>query len=324
MPSRGNISKSQARPRSSVDFTKLRRSFQGIPKNWISYGVVGHYDENPAFARVENGKVLVEVTLLPSGDEIVAELGMEAQGAGFGFYIPVCIGCRVVVGFSDGTDDPVIIKRTTDQEFEFPRDVGGVSTVGAPVDPRVQSTAAPQWAFLKTPDGTLLAIESGDDGDISVTSGANMQLEVTPGQAIHLKGRTHIGKGWTTPPVGASTGPSGEIVPGVSSTAYAPAPFIPVPVPPTPLVVAPGTPNTGILRIKDDIQSDATVDPAFWAYLTSISIALTALATAWNTAAAAGGGPVLAAAPPLPVVGPVPPLSIGSRAKSASNNTCED
>lgn len=310
--------------RGSVDFSRIRRPFQGKPTNAVSFGVVGHYDLNPAYARVENDKVLVEVTLVPSGDEIVAELGLEAQGNGFGFYIPVCIGCRVLVTFPGGEEDPVIIKRLTDREFPFPTDVAGVPTLGAPANPLVGSTAAPQWAFLQTPEGTLLAIETGDDGDIVVKSGANVQIEVDAGQAIHLNGRTRIGTGWIVPPVGASTGPAGETVPGVSSTAFVPTPHIPLPIPPTPLVAPPGTPDTGILRIKDDIQSDIAVDPDFWAWMIAVHAFIVAMNNVWNPLATGGGGPFVVptgAALPVP---PDPPLAIGSRAKSASQNTCED
>jgi len=312
--------------RGSVDFSRIRRPFQGKPKNSISFGVVGHYDQNPAFSRVESDKVLVEVTLLPSGDEVVAELGLEAQGNGWGFYIPVCIGCRVLVAFPGGEEDPVIIKRLTDREFPFPDSVAGISTQGVAIDPLTGSSAAPQWAFLQTPEGTLLALETGDDGDISIKSGANVQIEADAGQAIHLNGRTHIGEGWLTPPVGASTGPAGEMVPGVSSTAFVPTPHVPIPIPPLPLVAPPGTPDTGVVRIKDDIQSDITTDPDVWAWIIALHASILVIANAWNALATAGGGPLVVpsgAALPIAAI-PDPPLAIGSRAKSASQNTCGD
>ena len=324
MGSRGNIGRSQATPRSSVDFSRIRRPFQGKPTNAVSFGVVGHYDQNPAFARVENNKVLVEVTLMPGGDEVVAELGMEAQGNGFGFYIPVTIGTRVLVAFPGGEEDPIIIKRMTDREYPFPDDVAGVTTQGAPANPLVGSTAAPQWAFMQTPAGTLLAIETGDDGDVVVKSGANIQLEADPGQAIHLNGRVHIGESWTTPPVGASTGPAGEVIPGASSVSHVPTPHIPTPISAIPSVAPAGTPDDGIVRIKDDVQSDTTTDPDFWIYLQSVHAFLVALAAVWNPLATGGGGPFVVPSGSTIPIAPDPPLAIGSRAKSASGNTCAD
>jgi hypothetical protein len=266
------ISRGQAPRKSSVDFSRIRRPFQGKPVNFISFGVVGHYDLNPAFVRVENDKVLVEVTLMPSGDEIVAELGMEGQGCGYDWYVPICLGSRVVVAFPQGEDEPIIIKRVTDKEFPFPTDVAGIPTVGTPVNPLTGSTAAPHFAFIRVPDGTLLAIEAGTGGDIIIKSGGNLKIETGGGGTVHINSQVHLGDDFSTPPTGASTGPMGEIIPGVPAVPAIKDPHIPVPalVPNVPLPPPTGAFADSIVRVKDAIQSDITVDPGWWAFITAL------------------------------------------------------
>ncbi len=285
-----------------VDFSRLRRNFQGKPVNFVAYGVVGHIDQNPAFTRVENGKILVEVTLHPGGEEIVAELGMEGQGAGYAFYIPLCIGCRVLIEYPQGEEDPVVTKRLTDREFPFPATVAGISTVGNDVDAALGSTTAPQFAFLQVPDGTILAIETGPEGDIAIASGSNIQMSVSGGQAIHLAGRTHIGNGWQTPPTGATTGAGGEIEDGDASVAHSPTPRVPAPYGATPIPVPPGLPADGIVRAKDRIQTTFAVDPTFWTWLRGVDTAIRGL---------------VPGIPPLPT-------AMGSEIRTASRNTCGD
>jgi hypothetical protein len=69
-----------------LDFSRSREGFRGYPKNAISYGTVGHLDLTPQYARVQDGDVLVEVTLEPSGDEIVSRLDTTAVDGGAVFF----------------------------------------------------------------------------------------------------------------------------------------------------------------------------------------------------------------------------------------------
>jgi preprotein translocase subunit Sec61beta len=290
----------------------------------VSVAVVGHLDLNPRFARIEDNKVLVEVTLLPSGDEIIAELQDPGGGSGFAFYMPIRIGMRVVVAMPQGEDDSAtIVGRLTDETWPYPDDVAGVAVKQGTPD----SEPAPQFAFLRTPEGTLLAIETGDGSDIVIKSGASVKIETSPGSQTLLNSEVHIGVDFPTQPTGASTGPAGEVVPGVPA-----APFIPVPgtnlvspgglAPPVP-TVNPKTlqpyPAAGLVRFKDAIQSNATTDPQFWVWVNLVHSAVIAMAARFN----APPGPVLSA--PGSVIPPViPPASLGSVPASSSRSTAAD
>lgn len=293
--------------RSTLDFTRLRRNFQGQPTNYVDIGVVGHADQNPAFARVESGKVLVEVTLVPSGDEIIAELGLEGQGSDYGHYIPISIGARVVVVFPKGEEDAVIVARLTDDVFPFPEEVAGIDTTGPVIDPETGAAGAPHLAFLKTPDGTILAIESGEGGDLVIKSGGSIKIEASTALPIHLNGRVHLGADFTSQPSPQTTGASGEINPGTPATPFIPTPLTPapgnpIPTPPTPATVPAAD---SIVRAKDAIQSDITSDPIFWTFINGLY-------------AHPLIGPVLASS------GIVLPLVANSSARAASRHTASD
>ncbi len=281
----------------SLDFSQVREAMRGAPTNYISYATVGHADVTPMYARIENNQVYVEVTLVPSGDEIVARLETGGGADGAGFYMPLAYGSRVVVGLPGGTGtEAVIISRCNDASWPFPETVSGITT-HVPV-PSPASAPAPLWAFLRTADGYLLGIETGDGGDIVIHSGASVEIKVNGGEQILLNGPTHIGATYTTPPIGGAVAPGGEITPGTEGVAFVPVPFVLTPVEgPTPIIPTPGIPEDGILRIKDSLQTGADVDPIFWTFLTAV--------------AAFCGGLTL-------------PPALNVQAKSSSNNTCAD
>lgn len=252
-----------------------RTSDPRMPKNYIAMGTVGHTDDTPSYVRIEGGDVFVEVTLTPAGDEVVARLDMSAVDGG-GIYMPLSYGQRVVLAMPGGTgEDPVLIGRMNDSSWPFPSSVAGVSTGG---------TNGPMFAFYKTQDGQLLAIQTGDGGDVLIHSGASAQVQVDPGEQILLTGQTHIGADFTAPPTGSVVGKNGTVTAGVAGTAFVPLPntntTIPPPadvnIPPVPL------PADGIFRIKDTVQSNITIDAAFWAWVIAVSAA-TAIASVPTT-----------------------------------------
>lgn len=245
----------------------------------VGYATVGHSDDlttlpepTPQFVRIEQGQILVECTLQPEGDQIIARVACPAAGQGAGWYTSLSFGCRVVVEYPrDNPQAAVITGRLYDSECVMPPVVAGVQTgAAAAVAPKV-SVPAPMWQFMKTGAGELLAIETGAGGDVLIHSGASVEINAALGLGtIHLNGRVALGEGPVSPPVGATAGPAGVTVPGV--------PAVPaVPVPATPSV--PVTPNTivpyiglrdGIVRAKDMAQSHAGVDPAFWTWITAV------------------------------------------------------
>lgn len=276
-----------------TDFRRMSAAFQGMPENYLSYGTLGHTDYSPAFARVESDQVLVEVTLVPSGEEVVARVDV-ADGAWYG---PIEYGQHVVVGFPGGSSaEPVVLGRVSDSAWPFPAEVCGVSTRAG--------LGAPQFAFFRTGAGQLIAIESGDGADVLVSSGGSIRLKAPVGEQILLDGRTHLGADFTEQPTGATVGPAGETVPGTSGVPHVPAPHVPLPGPPAPMPPFVG-PGEGLVRVKDLVQSDITTDPVWWAFINGL----------WAIPAI---GPVLQAA------GIVLPTALSSHHKEGSHHTASD
>lgn len=295
--------------RASLDFSRLRRQFQGKPTNTISYGVVGHYDENPAFARQENGRILVEVTLLPSGDEVIARLEDPGGGGDMSVYMPLRLGMRVVVGFPPGDDVGVIHSRVSDETWPFPSAVAGVSTEGQPLE---SGSSAPAFAFVRTPGGCIVAVESGPGGDILVRSGASVRVEVDPGEQVLVRGRIHVGSDvdFATPPKGAVVGPAGEVVPGEEGGAFFPLPNTNEVLPPAIDLEGP-LPADGVVRLKDELQSNPALDPAFWEFIIFI----------WSVCVLAA---VLVGIPVPPRLADGPPVKLTSKPRAASRSTVGD
>lgn len=304
----------------ALDFSRIREQTTGYPKNFISYGTVGHVDLTPYFARIEGGDVLVEVTLAPSGDEIIARMDFDSMDGG-GSYVPLSYGQRVVVGFPNAeTGDPVIISRCSDQSWPFPTSVAGLSTSSS-------GTPAPMFAFVKTAAGQVFAIETGDGADVLIHSGGSVEVQVTAGEQVLVGGRTHIGSGvaFSPAPVPPEVAEEGFVEPGEPGGAYDPLPntnpTTPPPLDPSGLPL----PADGVFRVKDRTQSNAAIDPAWWTYVG----ALTAFVAAWASETTAAG--VLA---PLYVntltaattVGTTAALATGidSAPKSGSMNTVAD
>lgn len=284
------------------------------PQEYISYGEVGHADDTPRYAWVEdNERVYVEVTLRPSSDEVIARLDMTACDEG-GFYSALHYGAKVVVAFPGGSGgEPVIIARVNDRNWPFPETVCGVGARGPLGE-------LPMYSFIKTGSGQILALESGPDGDTLVHSGASVQVKTDPEGQILLSGRTHIGADFTTPPVGDTVGPAGEVIPGAAGTPHVPTPGTNEIIPPGEPLAPNGQPwpAEGLMRFKDTVQSNATADPVFWAWVAAVQLWITNAATEPTLAAYLAGlnPPVL---PPATV-----PTSVNAHGSSCSLHTCQD
>ncbi len=297
----------------SIDFSRARTGFQGYPENFISYGTVGHVERTTAYVRVEEGDVLVEVTLAPTGDEVVARLGCEVMSGG-STYFPISYGQRVVVGYPNGKNgDPVIISQCHDGAWPFPETVAGVRTT-------TSSGQGPMFAFMRTGDGQLLAIETGEGGDIVIHSGASAQIKVSPTEQILHTGRTHIGSDadFSSAPTGATVGDNGFVTEGDEAGNYNPTPntntaisgtlippaTIPLPPPQVDTQLRP-YPADGIVRMKDQIQINPVTSPDFFAWLSVVHLQVELLLVPPATM------------PPLPA-------SIRGKAVEASLNTAGD
>jgi hypothetical protein len=283
----------------AADPAKIRSVTTTPQRNFLAYGVVGHIDNltdlpepSPAYVRIQDGQVLVEVTIEPNGDEIVARLGHDGAGAGTGDYIPLEWGCHVVVEFVAGNpQNAVIIARLHNQECFVPHDVAGVQT-GAVGGMAEAFVPAPMWRFVKMGVGQLLAIETQAGGDIVIHSAGSVEIAAGPAGAIHLSGRVALGESPVTPPVGATVGPAGTTIPGVPAVPHVPLPKVPgIPAPPATIVPYLGLAD-GIIRAKDGVQSHIVTDPYFWGWLNVLHSF--PLILAWASAAGF-------AAPPLAI-----------------------
>ncbi len=306
----------------SVDWSRGREITLGMPKNYVALGVVGHAGETPAFARIEDDAVLVEVTLVPSGDEITARLSWDAADGG-GAFVPVELGQKVVVTFPAGDASfPILSGRVNDRDWPFPDTVAGVSTK-APGDGK----GAPLFGFLRTPEGVLYALETGEGGDLLLTSGASIQLSVGAGEQVLLGGRTHIGSGvgFSKPPVGETVGASGSSNPGQQGEPFRPAvntnTSLATGVPVAPLTRAgEPLPADGVVRIKDAVESNSTTDARFWTWIDGF---VQTFLVAWVTVPQDGGAALKAALSAYITASPVP-NKITSKPVEGSRNTVGD
>lgn len=271
MPIRPASYRTDGMPRAlSGDPARQRRV--GSPnRNQIEIAVVGHEDPNPQYVRLEGGQAFVEVTLQPSGEEIVARLAGPSAGEGAGWYIPLDFGCRVVCEYLDGDPNHAIITgRLHDEKCAMPAAVAGVQTGAASATGQGVSPA-PNWHFLKIPDQQLMAIETGLNGDLLIHAGASVHVKAGTTGQIHLDGVTRLGAAPLTPPVGSVVGPAGESTPAVPAVPALPdAPPVPTPGPPAPVPFI--GQSTSIIRAKDGVQSHVAIDPTFWAWVTAVGL----------------------------------------------------
>lgn len=234
--------------------------------------MTGLPEPNPSYVRIEQGQVFVEVTEEPSGEQLVARLALPGAGLNSAWFVGLEFGCRVLLEYESGTtQQAVIVGRFNDFQCQIPAVAAGVQTGAAGAQAPLVGVPAPTWSFLVLPPGRLLAIETGVGGDILIHSGASVELKTLASGAVHANGRSVLGAGPLTPPVGSTVGPGGTEIPGAPAVPFVDT-QVPTVVPRPPATIVPfvGTANA-IIRQKDDVQSHIGVDPAFWAWVIAVS-----------------------------------------------------
>lgn len=258
----------------------------------VDLGRIGHEDPSPTWMRLEGGQAFVEVTLR-SGDEIVARVGDSVSD--------LAIGDVVTLVLVDGDPGQAVVTSVLhDLEAALPSSVAGVSTGAAGATEPGISVPAKTFSFVRTRSGRLLAIETGDGGDVLVHSGAGVHILAS---ATHIEGDVHLGDGPAAPPTGSTVAPENGELPGTPMVPRVTIPLVNATVPPY------AGDRYGVVRAVDEYQSNATIDPIFWAKQVALETFI---------AAAVGVLPVLAPAYAVYVGVPVP-IKIDSKAKTASS-----
>jgi hypothetical protein len=295
-------------PTRSADLSSATRGSALESTPALDWGIVGHYadsltedgpdfdkpDPTPAYVFAVNGQWMVELTLLPDGEEVIARIGLDGAGAGFGDYIDLPFGARVIVARAGDADSGyVVLAAMNDAERRAPDTVAGVSTgMAAAVPGSDVNPPGPRWRFIKTAPGALLAIETQAGGDVLIHSAGSVEMRAGALGAIHLSGRVALGQSPLTPPVGATVGPAGTTIPGTPAVPYVPIPKVATtPAPPLTILPFAGF-DDSIIRAKDRIQSHIAVDPEFWAWV--LGVHTFPLLLAWLV-----GLPVPLADPPI-------------------------
>lgn len=224
--------------------------------NFVSLAVVGHDPDDPTLAhvRVQDGQVLVEVTL-SDGDCCDAWLCHHQTGASAGDYIPVEPGDSVVLVWPDGDSSPYIVARLADVERSLAGSACGIDTTG-PVGIR-------QFRWMRTPDGQIYAVQSG--GELLLEGGGG-GVRIT-GEQLLMNGATHLGADFVTPPV------PGEVLGQKTTPSVPPGPFIPEPAASPSLSDPPPGPQllNGIVRFRDAVEANLFTDTDFFGFVNSIN-----------------------------------------------------
>lgn len=271
-------------PRMRPDTARQNQNSGPFQPREIGLGTVGYADSRtalpegtPAWIRWEQGELLVEITL-EDEDRISARLGCECE---------LVEGQQVILAFPGGEPNAAIIVGVVHSSMEpAPGSVGGVSTGAGQAQAKGQRPPGATWRFVRLGGGRMLAIQT-DDQDINVWAGAGLHLKAAAG-AIHLDGPTHLGAAPVAGPIGSTAAPGGEEISGVPAVPFVPAPYVPpAPQLPTP---APYVGNKdGIVRAGDLYQSNTTIDPTFWTWVSAVSLAAGVAAPPANMYSAISG-----------------------------------
>ena len=259
----------------SNDPGKIGRGLGITDRTQVELATVGYTtdqaewpEDTPAWIRWEQGEPLVEVTTR-TGDKITARIGLPStEGLGF--------GQQVILALPDGDPElAVIVATLCDSRFPEPASVCGISTGAG--DALEQGTMIPAatWSFTRLPDGRALALQT-QGADVLIWAGGSLHLRSSspnaagaPDGAIHLDGRVALGVPPLEPPTGSEVAPGGEELPGLPAVPYLPVPY----TPPAPAGLAPVAYQghaDGIVRARDQHQTNASIDPSFWAWIVAV------------------------------------------------------
>lgn len=134
-------------------------------RQWVSYGIVAQESGDAHSVRFQNDdgttpdeQVLVDVTLQPSGIDVVCRVAMGASGAGEGEHVPLGPGDEVIVLIPEGNERAgcVVVGRLPNKYDVLPTTVAGVDVTQNNV--AFRRTKVPY--ILASASGILIAQET--------------------------------------------------------------------------------------------------------------------------------------------------------------------
>lgn len=270
----------------------------------VDLGRVGHSDPSSKWMRLEGQQAWVEVTLR-NGEEIVASVADEVRD--------LAIGDTVVIVYVDG--DPTqaqVIARRHDNKAPMPDEVAGVSTGAAGTELDGKTDFAPTFTFVRTREGRLFALETGEGGDVLLHSGAAAHIKAT---TTHIEGNVRLGAAPLDAPLGSRVAPENGERAGIPLVPFVPLPGANATLPPYVGFAR------GVVRASDEYQSNPVIDVDFFAKLNGLRPMFVAWAALFPVLQ-----PALDAWDAIPPVAPLPPfVAVNSKAVTASQTvTAED
>lgn len=151
----------RSRVSTGIDVARLSNAVSrpGIdPRVWVSYAVL--ISEPYIEPQVGQQDVVVDIQLMPTGEEETARVGAIYAGNGFGLYAPLHEGDEVLVCAPSGDPDEGLVV---------------MQRLWSPADP-------PPQAVYDHPEDVTLVVEAGKNLRLNVQGAGNLILQVDTGK----------------------------------------------------------------------------------------------------------------------------------------------
>lgn len=151
----------RSRVSTSIDTARLSNAVSrpGIdPRIWVSYAVL---ISEPYIEEVEGQQdIVVDIQMMPIGDQETARVGAIYAGNGFGFYCPLHEGDEVLVCAPSGDPDEGLVV---------------MQRLWSPADP-------PPQAVYDNPEDVTLVVQQGKNLRLSVLGAGNVVIAAEDGK----------------------------------------------------------------------------------------------------------------------------------------------
>jgi hypothetical protein len=179
------------KPTKRVNLTAIKEALRD-GRIWTKLGIVGTDDGN--HYSLSDGDLLIEVRLMPDGEEVTCRMAVAGGGAGLGFWYIPAKGTEVVVAIPDG-------------EIEAEPAIVGVLSTGSLPDGIAEGTIVIAESQVLVHDGSGGAVALALKSDVN-----QLRNEV----ALHTHVTTAVTGGGG--PVGVLSPPAGPFTPPAGTT----------------------------------------------------------------------------------------------------------